>query len=58
MKWDWYLLKETETHGHVLRSCAKGELLITSRHHKVRSSIAAFLKSLGFKIYEEIQTNG
>lgn len=45
---------ETETLGHVLGSCAKGELLITSRHHKVRSSIAAFLKSSGFEIYEEI----
>lgn len=45
---------EKETLGHVLGSCPKSELLINNRHHKVRSSLASSLKSVGWEVYEEV----
>ena len=48
---------ETETLGHVLGSCPKGELLINARHHKVRSTLALSLKSSGWETHEEVHCN-
>ncbi|KAJ4446684.1 hypothetical protein ANN_13381 [Periplaneta americana] len=38
---------ETETLGHVLGFCRKGELLRNDRHHRVRGAIACILRNKG-----------
>ncbi|KAJ4441983.1 hypothetical protein ANN_11847 [Periplaneta americana] len=38
---------ETETLGHVLGFCRKGELLRNNRHHRVRGAIACLLRNKG-----------
>ena len=43
-----------ETLGHVLGYCSKGELLRNTRHHKVRSFIATFLRKAQWEVYEEV----
>lgn len=45
---------EIETLSHVLGFCAKGELQRNSRHHRVRSAIASFLRSKKWQVYEEV----
>ncbi|KAJ4450739.1 hypothetical protein ANN_02169 [Periplaneta americana] len=45
---------ELETLGHVLGQCPKGELLINARHHRVRQALAISLKTLNWKIHEEV----
>lgn len=45
---------EKETLGHVLGSCKKNELLINSRHHKIRSMLASTLKDNKWLVFEEV----
>ncbi|KAJ4427547.1 hypothetical protein ANN_25195 [Periplaneta americana] len=45
---------ETETLAHVLGFCEQGLLLRNSRHHLVRSKIAAALRNKGWIVAEEI----
>ncbi|KAJ4448843.1 hypothetical protein ANN_00234 [Periplaneta americana] len=45
---------ETETLGHVLGFCKKGELLRNNRHHLARTAIANLLRNRGWKVHEEI----
>ncbi|KAJ4439247.1 hypothetical protein ANN_07367 [Periplaneta americana] len=44
---------ETETLGHVLGFCRKGELL-RNRHHRVRGAIACLLRNKGWEVHEEV----
>ncbi|KAJ4447236.1 hypothetical protein ANN_09240, partial [Periplaneta americana] len=44
---------ETETLGHVLGFCRKGELLRKNRHHRVRGAIAC-LRNKGWEVHEEV----
>ncbi|KAJ4445638.1 hypothetical protein ANN_12321 [Periplaneta americana] len=44
----------TETLGHVLGFCRKGELLRNNRHHKVRGAIACLLRNKGWEVHEEV----
>ncbi|PSN38165.1 hypothetical protein C0J52_14546 [Blattella germanica] len=45
--------KEVETLGQVLGYCPKNALLRNTRHHQVRSSIAASLQKLKFEVFKE-----
>ncbi|KAJ4431546.1 hypothetical protein ANN_20145 [Periplaneta americana] len=45
---------ETETLGHVLGFCKKGELLRNNRHHRARTAIANLLRNRGWEVHEEI----
>ncbi|KAJ4434685.1 hypothetical protein ANN_23253 [Periplaneta americana] len=45
---------ETETLGHVLGFCKKGELLRNNRHHHARTAIANLLRNRGWEVDEEI----
>ncbi|KAJ4446966.1 hypothetical protein ANN_13668 [Periplaneta americana] len=45
---------ETETLGHVLGFCRKGELLRNNRHHRVRGAIACLLRNKGWEVHEEV----
>ncbi|KAJ4445966.1 hypothetical protein ANN_12652 [Periplaneta americana] len=45
---------ETETLGHVLGFCKKGELLRKNRHHRARTAIANLLRNRGWEVHEEI----
>ncbi|KAJ4445242.1 hypothetical protein ANN_07043 [Periplaneta americana] len=45
---------ETETLGHVLGFCKKGELLRNNRHHRSRTAIANLLRNRGWEVHEEI----
>ncbi|KAJ4448345.1 hypothetical protein ANN_10360 [Periplaneta americana] len=45
---------ETETLGHVLGFCRKGELLRNNRHNRVRRSIACLLRNKGWEVHEEV----
>lgn len=45
---------ETETLGHVLGFCRKGELLRNNRHHRVRSALATCLRQQGWEVHEEV----
>ncbi|KAJ4448574.1 hypothetical protein ANN_10592 [Periplaneta americana] len=45
---------ETETLGHVLGFCRKGELLRNNRHHRVRGAIACLLRNKSWGVHEEI----
>jgi Reverse transcriptase (RNA-dependent DNA polymerase) len=45
---------ETETLAHVLGKCPHGELLRNTRHHRIRSLIAAALAKTGLTVFEEI----
>jgi Reverse transcriptase (RNA-dependent DNA polymerase) len=45
---------EFETLAHVLGSCDHGNLLITSRHHRIRSLIADALRKKKFIVHEEV----
>ncbi|KAJ4446864.1 hypothetical protein ANN_13564 [Periplaneta americana] len=45
--------KETETLGHVLGFCWKGELL-RNRHRRVRGAIACLLRNKGWEVHEEV----
>ncbi|KAJ4451184.1 hypothetical protein ANN_02626 [Periplaneta americana] len=44
---------ETETLGHVLGFCKKGELLRNNIHHRVRTVIANLLRNRGWEVHEE-----
>ena len=45
---------EIETLAHVLGHCERGMLLRNSRHHTVRSTLAAALKKKGWTVQEEV----
>ncbi|KAJ4448159.1 hypothetical protein ANN_10172 [Periplaneta americana] len=45
---------ETETLGHVLGFCNKGELLRNNRHHRARTAIGNLLRNRGWEVHEEI----
>ncbi|KAJ4437930.1 hypothetical protein ANN_13869 [Periplaneta americana] len=45
---------ETETLGHVLGFCKKGELLRNNRHHRARTAIVKLLRNRGWEVHEEI----
>ncbi|KAJ4444098.1 hypothetical protein ANN_05887 [Periplaneta americana] len=45
---------ETETLGHVLGFCRKGELLRNNSHHRVRGAIACLLRNKGWEVHEEV----
>ncbi|KAJ4449430.1 hypothetical protein ANN_00829 [Periplaneta americana] len=45
---------ETETLGHVLGFCRKGELLRNNRHHRVRGAVACLLRNKGWEVHEEV----
>ncbi|KAJ4441883.1 hypothetical protein ANN_11743 [Periplaneta americana] len=45
---------ETETLGHVLGFCNKGELLRNNRHYRARTAIANLLRNRGWEVHEEI----
>ncbi|KAJ4451078.1 hypothetical protein ANN_02516 [Periplaneta americana] len=45
---------ETETLGHVLGFCRKGELLRNNRHHRVRGAIACLLRNKSWEVHEEV----
>ncbi|KAJ4446833.1 hypothetical protein ANN_13531 [Periplaneta americana] len=47
-------VSETETLGHVLGFCKKGELLRNNRHHRARTAIAKLLRNRGWEVHEEI----
>ena len=45
---------ETETQAHVLGSCTRSSLLITARHHRVRSALANDFRRRGIRVFEEV----
>jgi hypothetical protein len=49
---------ETETLGHVLGKCPRGELIRNNRHHAVRRLIAEGMTKLGWKVLQEVQCTG
>lgn len=47
--------RETETLGHILGKCRRGELLRNNRHHAVRRLIADAMSKVGWKVLQEIE---